>query len=108
MRHKLLILNLLLALVFLPVTQAASPPAALAEHDHETMIMDCGHVDPGQCIDFAACVSASHASCDTNLKAAQVLAKAAAFSGGFVYAPDPAERFLSHHPELLLRPPRNA
>ncbi|HEY5739875.1 MAG TPA: hypothetical protein VIW27_09125, partial [Gammaproteobacteria bacterium] len=91
MRHKILILNLLLALVLLPVTQAMSPDAAPAEHDHASMVMDCGHVDPGHCIDFASCVSGSHASCDTNLKAAQVLPKSADLPGAL----DLAEHFLS-------------
>ena len=108
MPHKILILNLILALVLLPVTQSMSPDAAPAEHDHASMVMNCGHVDPGHCIDFAACVSGSHASCDTNLKAAQVLTKSADLPASRAYAPDLAEHFLSHHPELLLRPPRIA
>lgn len=108
MQHKILILNLVLALVLLPVTQAMSADAAPVEHDHASMGMDCGHVDPGHCVDFAACVTGSHASCDTKLKAAQVLPKSADLPGSQAYLQDFAEHFLSHHPELLLRPPRIA
>jgi hypothetical protein len=108
MPHKILILNLILALVLLPVTQSMSPDAAPVEHDHASMGMDCGHVDPGHCVDFAACVTGNHASCDTNLKAAQVLPRPADLSGSQAYTLDLAEHFLSRHPELLLRPPRIA
>ncbi len=108
MRHKILILNLLLSLVFLPVAQAMSPNAAPAEHGHGIMVMDCGQVDPAHCIDFDACVSDNHASCDLNLKAAQVLSNSLVPPGTDTYARDLAERILSHHPERLLRPPRNA
>jgi len=107
MRHQLLILNLLLALVLLPVAQAMGPDPAPAQHDHGSMVMDCGHVDPGHCVDFDACVSASHASCDTGLEAAQVVARSADRPPGDAYVADLTERILSHHSERLLRPPRN-
>ena len=72
------------------------------------MLMACGEVDSGHCVGFDACMSGSHASCDTSLKDAQLLAKFEAYPGLDAYAPEPFERFPSHHPELLLRPPRNA
>ena len=108
MRYKILTLNLLLALVFLPVAQAMSAQAMPAEHDHGTMVMDCGHADPAHCIDFDTCVSGGHASCSAGLEAAQVLVQSADRPGGNEFAADPPERILSHLPELLLRPPRNA
>ena len=83
MRYKILTLSLLLALVSLPVAQAMSAQAMPAEHDHGTMVMDCGHADPAHCIDFDTCVSQRLDRCERIL-------------------------ILSHLPELLLRPPRNA
>ena len=108
MRYKILIVSLLLALVVLPVAQAANPDAAFAGYAHESLSMDCGHIDPGHCIDFDSCMSGDLESCDTNFKATQVLAKSMTRPPGFVYTPDFAERFMSYQPELLLRPPRNA
>ena len=108
MRHKILILNLLLSLVFLPVAQAMNLHAMPAEHDHGSMVMDCEHVDPGHCIDFDTCMFGNHASCSISLEAAQAQVTIADRPSVAAYAPELAQRFLSHLPELLLRPPRNA
>jgi len=109
MRHKLLILNLLMALAFLPVAQSVVMAATPAEHAHGMMGMDCGQVDPGgHCIDFDCCLSGHHASCDTTAKATPVVHDSVARPGSQFYFPDPLERLPSHHPELLLRPPRKA
>lgn len=111
MWRKILIINLILVLGLYPVAQAVGPlvaPADTPAHEHHSMIMDCGQLDPGHCIDFDSCVSGSHASCDASAKATPSSPKTAGQPISQAYAPRPPERFLSHHPELLLRPPRNA
>ena len=108
MRHKILIFHLLFALAFLPVAQAVTPAVAPAKIAHDRMAMDCGHVDPGHCIDFDSCVSGSHASCDANLEATSTAPEPADRPAGNDFAAASPERFLSHQAERLLRPPRNA
>ncbi|HKJ49979.1 MAG TPA: hypothetical protein VKB27_00685 [Gammaproteobacteria bacterium] len=108
MRLKLLIFHLLFALAFLPVAQAVTPVAVPGEIAHDQMAMDGDHVDPGHCVDFDACVCLSHASCDANLEATSTAPEPADRPTGNDFTADSPERFLSHHTERLLRPPRNA
>ena len=111
MWRKILIINLLLGLGLHPVAQAVSPLVAPAEapaHAHELMIMDCGQVDPGHCIDFESCISGSHANCDTTGKSPLPASESTSQPRVRVYASHPPDRYQSHHAELLLRPPRYA
>ncbi len=111
MRRNIVIIHLLLALALLPVAQAIGPlaaPADSAGHAHESMVMDCGQVDPGHCVDFESCVSGSHASCDANFKSTHFVPGSTDRLHGQVYAPQPPDHYLSRPAERLLRPPRNA
>lgn len=112
MKRKLLIIPLLFALAFLPVAQAMSQAAAPAESQHhgmlDGMLMDCGQVEHGDCIDIDCCTSGSHASCDANAKATPVSRQLSFRPGGDVFDADPPGRYLSLPAGRLLRPPRNA
>lgn len=111
MWRKILIINLLVVLGLNPVAHAVSPLVAPADshaHAHNSMIMDCGQTDPAKCVDFDSCISGSHASCDAQSKSPLSTPVSTVYPRGQLYASPPAERYLSHHAKLLLRPPRAA
>ena len=111
MWRKLLIINLVLMLGLHPVAQAVGPlvaPADAPGQMHESMIMDCGQVDPGHCKELESCGSGSHANCDAKSKSSMLLPQTANHPRGEVYASHPADRYLSHHAGILLRPPIKA
>ena len=109
--RKVSVFMMFLALGLHPVAQAVSPlvaPADAPGHVHESMVMDCGQVDPRNCIDFETCVSGGHANCDTKTESSLLLSQTPDHPRGEVYASHPADRYLSHHVGTLLRPPRKA
>jgi hypothetical protein len=108
MQRKLLTIPLIFVLAFVPVAQAMVTAGAPADSVHEMMAMDCAQVDHGDCIDVDCCSSSGHASCDANAKATQVSPQVVDRPRGNNFAADPPYRYLSHHAELLLRPPRYA
>ena len=115
MWRKLLIIHLLLALALLPVAQAMSLVAGSPEAGHTTsqmshapMNMDCGLMDPNQCVDFDLCTSTGHTSCDSKTKSTLMLPALTINRDTHVYGAQPIRQYSSHHTELLLRPPRNA
>jgi len=111
MWRKLLIIHLLFVLALQPVAQAISPtvgPVETVQTSHELTIMDCGQVDPNHCVDFETCVSGGHSNCDSKTKSNLLLPALTEHPAARVYHPYPPSQFLSHHAELLLRPPKNA
>jgi len=111
MWRKLLIIHLLFVLALQPVAQAISPtvgPVETGQASHELTIMDCDQVDPNHCVDFETCVSGGHSSCDSKTKSNLLLPALTEHPVARVYNSYPPSQFLSHHAELLLRPPRNA
>lgn len=110
MRRKTIIIYLLLVMALLPAAQAAglNMPAASERQAHGLMAMDCGQLDPGHCIDFENCASGGHSSCDAQTKSTQLPPQPMDRPRSRVYVSHAANSYLSHHAELLLRPPRNA
>lgn len=111
MWRKLLIIHLLFVLALHPVAQAISPtvgPVQTGQTSHELTIMDCGQVDPNHCVDFENCVSGGHTSCDSKSKSTLSLPALTEHPDSHIFNSLPPGQYLSHHAELLLRPPRNA
>ena len=111
MWRKLLIIHLLFVLALQPVAQAISPtvgPVGTDQTSHELTIMDCGQVDPNHCVDFETCVSGGHTSCDSNTKSTLLLPALTEHADSRIYNSNPPNQYLSHHAELLIRPPRDA
>jgi hypothetical protein len=114
MWRKLLIIHLLLVLTLLPVAQAMSMVAGSPEASQKTsrmshalMNMDCGQMDPNQCVDFDTCASTGHTSCDSKTKSTLMLPALTINRDTHVYSAQSIRQYSSHHTELLLRPPRN-
>ena len=111
MRRKLLIIHLLFILALQPVAQAISPtiaPVETGQTSHELTIMDCGQMDPNHCVDFETCASGGHTSCDSKTKSTLLLPALTEHAVSRIYNSYPPGQYLSHHAELLIRPPRNA
>ena len=115
MWRKILIINLLLVLALQPVAHAIGPivgPVEPGHTSHEQMTMECGHVDSNHCVDLETCVSgghaSGHASCDSKTKSTFRLPALAGHPDSSVYSSHHAGQYLSHHADLLLRPPRNS
>jgi hypothetical protein len=122
MWRNILILNLLIALASLPVAQAISPTVGQSgngQMSHESSISDvsmmtesmmvgCEQMDTGNCVDFEICISAGHTHCDNKTKSTMLLPALSEQYGNYSYNVHPSSDFISHHSELLLRPPRNA
>jgi hypothetical protein len=112
MWRKLFIVNLFLVLALNPAAQAIGPlvaPAdAPAHHEHGSMIMDCGQLDPANCVDFDSCASGSHANCDAKTKSSLFLPQLADHPRGQLYMAHPPDSYLSLFFLMIRRPPRNA
>ena len=96
MWRKLLTIHLLLVLALQPVAQAISPTVGQVENGqtpHELTIMDCGQVDPNNCIDFATCISGGHTSCDSKTKSNLLLPVLTEHPVTRVYNSYPPSRF---------------
>lgn len=115
MWRKILIVNLLFVLALQPVAHAIGPmvgPVESGHSSHDQMTMECGHVDPDHCVDRDVCFSgghaSGHASCDSKTKPTFRLPALAGHPQNHVYNSDHPGQYLSHNPDLLLRPPKNA
>ena len=115
MWRKILIINMLLVLALQPVAHAIGPivgPVEPGQTSHDPMTMDCGHVDPNHCVDLETGVSgghaSGHASCDSKTKSTFRLPALVEHADISVYHSHHPDQYLSHHADLLLRPPRNA
>lgn len=74
----------------------------------ESMMAGCEQMGTGTCVDFEICVSAGHTHCDNKTKSTMLLPASSEQYGNYSFNAHPSSDFLSHHSELLLRPPRNA
>jgi len=111
MWRKILIFNLLLMLAAQPVAQAFAPLAGSAHAGapvHDPAMMDCGQAGPGYCLDHDNCASGNHGSCDSLAKASSNIPASITVSRGDLYGRCRADRYSSHHTDILLRPPQNA
>jgi hypothetical protein len=111
MWKKLLIINLLFVLALQPVAQAISPIIGQMETDqtsHQQMTMDCGQVDPNDCVGFETCFSSGHTGCDNKSKSTLLFPALSEPLHSRIFNLHPPGQYLSHHAELLIRPPRNA
>lgn len=111
MWRKLLIIHLLFILALQPVAQAIGPtvgPVENGQTSHESMIMDCGQVDPSHCVDFNNCAAGGHTGCDSKTKSNLLLPALTVQPVTRVFNSYHSSQYLSHHAERLLRPPRNA
>ena len=112
MFKKLIIINIVLMLVFQPISQAFSAPVFLLDQDHHTTFvdmssMDCGQGDSQRCIEIDCCEFVGHAKCDINKPLGYLFSYHLSSASVSSYGGFSENRYLFVQPDTLLRPPRN-